>query len=106
NYRAPINMLPNELLVTAFHYVRDVDPEGWMNVFLVCRLWFHIASETPTLWTRALVQDKFNFLRTCLARSKGLDFTLLVTKTHTIAGAGEAIALHAHRLREICISNW
>lgn len=106
NYRAPINMLPNELLVTVVHCVRDVDPEGWMNVLLVCRLWFHIASETPTLWTRALVQDRFDFLRTCLARSKDLEFTLLVTKAHTIGGAGEVIALHTHRLREICIPDW
>lgn len=55
NQRPPIERLPVEILSHIFcltGLTRTLTPLGWRKLFLVCRLWYRVATSTPTLWNR------------------------------------------------------
>ncbi|KAI0704612.1 hypothetical protein C8Q76DRAFT_861055 [Earliella scabrosa] len=105
NSRALINQIPNELLVEIIHFVRDTNVEDWTKTVAVCRRWYYLATTTPSLWTRAIVQGKLNFLCTCLARSKAIPFRLRINKVPDVGATLDVMAPHCQRLQALSIGD-
>ena len=103
NSRAIINQLPNELFLDILHLVRDVDVDGWMKTVRVCRRWYYLATTTPTLWTRPIVQGNLNFLRTCLERSTTLPFKLRINDGSAVDAVLDDLAPAMHRLQSLSL---
>ncbi|KAI0919574.1 hypothetical protein AcV5_001604 [Taiwanofungus camphoratus] len=70
NSTAPINRLPNELLVDIFSNVKGSSRYmAWIKLTHVCRSWRELALATPLLWTTVSVEKGLPFVHACLNRS-------------------------------------
>ncbi|TFK81745.1 hypothetical protein K466DRAFT_531380 [Polyporus arcularius HHB13444] len=109
NTRAPVNRLPNEILLEIFLAVQAGTEEGtspdWPAVLLVCRHWFAVAATAPHLWRELVVSKSLNLLRTGLVRSKGLTIGVSVIKRDAVPEAATTILPHLHRLHSLSISS-
>ncbi|KAI0668124.1 hypothetical protein C8Q78DRAFT_276691 [Trametes maxima] len=93
NAGVPINRLPEELLIKIFSHTQDVEDYlvrypcypgikevPWLNILQVCRHWFTVASNAPTLWRTLCVESSVTMLRTGLLRSKSAGLTLVTSQ--------------------------
>ncbi|KAH9922563.1 hypothetical protein B0H21DRAFT_165291 [Amylocystis lapponica] len=97
---APVNRLPNELLVKIFRqllYVhpgsaRLIDPYmGWLVYTRVCQYWRAVALATPNFWAEIDLSKGDRFVQMCLARSG--DAVLDIYHPHYVATKGETRAM-------------
>ncbi|CDO72040.1 hypothetical protein BN946_scf184943.g75 [Trametes cinnabarina] len=103
NMKAPINMLPSELLIEIFLCVqRDYELTRWLVLPSVCRYWFYIASTTPELWRRLTVESSTNHLSTGLARSRAevvdLELNLCAHAKGILSRTFKILKPHVHRI--------
>jgi hypothetical protein len=63
---ASIDLLPEELLVCIFQILVKYDPLAVGRLLFISRYWYHIAQETPALWSRILIVPRnFNDVVKC-----------------------------------------
>ncbi|KAI0685660.1 hypothetical protein C8T65DRAFT_165065 [Cerioporus squamosus] len=109
NSRAPVNQLPNEILLAIFTFLQatvqeDAAPD-WLAVLLVCRRWFVVAATAPQLWRELVVGKSLKLLRTGLVRSKGLTFGVSVIKRDAVPATARTLLPHVHRLHRLLVSS-
>ncbi|KAH9949199.1 hypothetical protein B0H21DRAFT_158304 [Amylocystis lapponica] len=78
---APINQLPNELVVEILSYLReDANDITWIRAANICRYWRSVALSTPRLWANIVVTISrgISFLRACLNRAGDIDVTISI----------------------------
>ncbi|KAH9942010.1 hypothetical protein B0H21DRAFT_539878 [Amylocystis lapponica] len=107
NSFAPINRLPNELLVDIFSHDRDrgkVPSMAWVRLTHVCRYWRGIALATPTLWSKVYI-DAFSkrgptLLHNHLLRSvpSKVDIVLLKAAKGNASAILKDLGKHADRI--------
>ncbi|KAF7303501.1 F-box domain-containing protein [Mycena indigotica] len=106
NGMVPIHRLPNELLVHIFSYHPAWDERGLATRMLVCRRWFGVVLDSPTLWS---VIDfdwegvKYGSLRRRLVRSKDAPLRVNIERLkHT--GITELLLGASSRLQQLSIA--
>ncbi|KAH9935078.1 hypothetical protein B0H21DRAFT_894338 [Amylocystis lapponica] len=113
NSFAPINRLPNELLVDIFSHDRDrgkVPSMAWIRLTHVCRYWREIALMTPTLWSKIYLAEDSDpeseginpiLLHTCLLRSvpSKVDIVVLKAADEDASAILKDLRQHADRIR-------
>ncbi|KAH9949180.1 hypothetical protein B0H21DRAFT_889979 [Amylocystis lapponica] len=80
---APINQLPNELVVEILSHLReDKDDMAWIRATSICRHWRSVALSTPKLWSNIHVTFTrgLSFLRACLNRARDIDVAISIDK--------------------------
>ncbi|KAH9935074.1 hypothetical protein B0H21DRAFT_759397 [Amylocystis lapponica] len=117
NSFAPINCLPNELLVNIFSHDRDrekLHSMAWIRLTHVCRYWRGIALATPTLWSKIYLADNSDpeledvspiLLHNCLLRSvpSKVDIVILKAADENASDMLEDLRQHADRIRSLRI---
>ncbi|KAH9943582.1 hypothetical protein B0H21DRAFT_487168 [Amylocystis lapponica] len=89
NSTAPVNRLPNELLVGIFHlmdprpgYTRaEAEYMRWIKLMTVCRYWHDVAVASPGLWNKIDVSNGLPFLLRGLERSQNRPLEILASKS-------------------------
>lgn len=55
---APVDRLPEELLIDIFKVLVEPDPPAIGSIFLVSRYWHHIIQATPSMWSRIAIRPR------------------------------------------------
>ncbi|KAH9935076.1 hypothetical protein B0H21DRAFT_759408 [Amylocystis lapponica] len=110
NSFAPINRLPNELLVDIFSHDRDrgkVPSMAWVRLTHVCRYWRGIVLATPTLWSKIYIdassKEGPTLLHNHLLRSvpSKVDIVLLKAAKEDASAILQDLGQHADRIRRL-----